>query len=47
MQGTANGVLFALKPEGYDAYTLDDAQGFKDKASLQFIGIFNKYSHRV
>lgn len=47
IQGTDNGVLFALKPEGHDAYTLEDVRGFKDKASLQFIRIFNKYSPRV
>lgn len=47
IQGTDKGVLFALEPEGYDAYTLEDARGFKDKASLKFISIFNKYSHQV
>lgn len=47
LQGTESGFLFALKPEGYDGYTLEEAQGFKDKASLTFISIFNKYSHQV
>lgn len=47
MQGTGGGVLFALAAEGHDTFTLENTRAFKDKASLAFIRIFTKYSHRV
>ena len=47
MQGTDKGVLFALRAQGHDGHVLENIQGFKDRASLKFIDIFNNYSHQV
>lgn len=47
MPGAGTGVLLALRAVGYDGYTFENVQTFKDKTSLKFISIFNKYSHRA